>query len=87
MAAVVKEPGRRSTIFHNLLSSAFFLIACTLQAFGTLNIRYGVASDYLTEESIPLAQAGGLLLMVVFGVRRHCYRCISGYQNLLLQCR
>jgi len=59
-------------VLYNLIGSAFFLIALAVlyRAFGTLNIPDMAArSASLPEESLPLAQAGGLLLMVVFGVK------------------
>ena len=59
-------------VLYNLIGSAFFLIALALlyRAFGTLNIPdMASRATTLPEESIPLAQAGGLLLMVVFGVK------------------
>jgi len=59
-------------VLYNLIGSAFFLIALALlyRAFGTLNIPdMASRAPTLPEESIPLAQAGGLLLMVVFGVK------------------
>ncbi|WP_301387914.1 monovalent cation/H+ antiporter subunit D [Thalassolituus sp. UBA2590] len=59
-------------VLYNLIGSAFFLIALALlyRAFGTLNIPdMASRAPTLPEESIPFAQAGGLLLMVVFGVK------------------
>ena len=59
-------------VLYNLIGSAFFLIALALlyRAFGTLNIPdMAFRAPELPEESVPLAQAGGLLLMVVFGVK------------------
>ncbi len=59
-------------VLYNLIGSAFFLIALALlyRAFGTLNIPdMASRAPTLPEESVPLAQAGGLLLMVVFGVK------------------
>ncbi|MEC8104200.1 MAG: monovalent cation/H+ antiporter subunit D [Thalassolituus sp.] len=59
-------------VLYNLIGSAFFLIALALlyRAFGTLSIPHmALLAPQLAEESIPLAQSGGLLLMVVFGVK------------------
>ena len=59
-------------VLFNLIGSAFFLIALAVlyRAFGTLNIPDMAArAAQLPAESLPLAEAGGLLLMVVFGIK------------------
>lgn len=59
-------------VLYNLIGSAFFLIALAVlyRAYGTLNIPDMAArSAMLSEESVPLAEAGGLLLMIVFGIK------------------
>ena len=58
-------------VLFNLIGSAFFLIALAVlyRAFGTLNIPDMAArAAQLPAESLPLAEAGGLLLMVVFSM-------------------
>lgn len=59
-------------VLYNLIGSAFFLIALAVlyRAYGTLSIPDMAArSSSLPEESLPLAKAGGLLLMAVFGIK------------------
>lgn len=59
-------------VLYNLIGSAFFLIALAVlyHAFGTLSIPDMAArAATLPEESLPLAEAGGMLLMLVFGIK------------------
>jgi len=59
-------------VLFNLIGSAFFLVALAViyHTFGTLSIPDMAArAAKLPEESILLAKAGGLLLMVVFGIK------------------
>lgn len=59
-------------VLFNLIGSAFFLIALAVlyHAFGTLSIPDMAArAALMPEESLPLAEAGALLLMVVFGIK------------------
>lgn len=59
-------------VLFNLIGSAFFLIALAVlyHAFGTLSIPDMAArAPLMPEESLPLAEAGALLLMMVFGIK------------------
>lgn len=59
-------------VLYNLIGSAFFLVALAVlyHAFGTLNIPdMAERAPHLSDESLPLAEAGGMLLMLVFGIK------------------
>ncbi|APR68334.1 monovalent cation/H+ antiporter subunit D [Thalassolituus oleivorans] len=59
-------------VLYNLIGSAFFLIALAIlyRVFGTLNLPDMAAKvGDLPSDILPLARAGGLLLLVVFGIK------------------